>query len=387
MPLDILAVTGTRADWGLLVPVLRALRGDAAFHLRIAVTGQHLMPGSPSLDEIIENGFAADHRVDIDLSGDSNLAVTKSMGLAVIGFAELIERARPDLIVLLGDRFEIHAAATAALVAKVPVAHLSGGDVTEGAIDDAFRHGITKMAHLHFVTNTEAARRVIQLGEDPARVFNVGNPGLDRIRELEPSSKEEFFASIGLRPQRRNLLITFHPVTLADDSDRQCAAMLGALAAVAEVGMIFTGSNADPGARAIDRMIESFAADRPNAVFIPSLGFRRHASALSHVDAVVGNSSSGLTEAPSFGIATVNIGDRQKGRLRAASIIDCEPNEKDIAAAIEKALSFERAAVENPYGDGHAAERIVAVLKTIRDPASLLRKPSFHDPCAKRPSA
>jgi UDP-hydrolysing UDP-N-acetyl-D-glucosamine 2-epimerase len=386
MPLDILAVTGARADWGLLVPVLRALRSDPAFHLRLAVTGQHLMPGSPSLAEIAEDGFAIDHRLDISLTGDSTLAVTKSMGLAVIGLAELIDRARPDLIMLLGDRFEIHAAATAALVAKVPVAHLSGGDVTEGAIDDAFRHGITKMAHLHFVTNADARRRVIQLGEDPAHVFNVGNPGLDRIREIEPSSKEEFFASIGLQPQRRNLLITFHPVTLADDSDRQCAAMLDALATLGEIGMIFTGSNADPGARAIDHMTKSFAANRRNAVFIPSLGFRRYASALHHVDAVVGNSSSGLTEAPRFRIPTVNIGDRQKGRPRAASVVDCAPQAKAIAAAIGKAFALDCANVENPYGDGHAVERIVAALKTVGDPNSLLKKRFFDQPCA-RPSA
>src|SRR5262249_11315773 len=243
MPLDILAVTGTRADWGLLVPVLRAVRGDPALRLRIAVTGQHLMPGSMSLDEIQQDGFVIDHHVDMQLSGDSVLAVTKSMGLAVIGFADLINRARPDLIMLLGDRFEIHAAASAALVAKVPVAHLSGGDVTEGAMDDAFRHSITKMAHLHFVTSADSARRVLQLGEDPARVFKVGNPALDRAREIRPMAREMFFASIGLESQPHNFLITFHPVTLADDSDQQCKAMLDALAAISKVGMIFTGSN------------------------------------------------------------------------------------------------------------------------------------------------
>jgi UDP-hydrolysing UDP-N-acetyl-D-glucosamine 2-epimerase len=374
MPLDVLAVTGTRADWGLLVPVLRALRSDPAFRLRIAVTGQHLMSGSMSLDEIREDGFVIDHRIDIQLADDSPLAVTKSMGLAVIGFADLIDRARPDLILLLGDRFEIHAVASAALVAKVPVAHLSGGDLTEGAIDDAFRHGITKMAHLHFVTSTDAARRVVQLGEDPARVFNVGSPALDRIREIHPMAREAFFAWIGLEPRRRNLMITFHPITLADDSDRQCKAMLDALATIPDVGMIFTGSNADPGARAIDDMIKSFVSERQNTIFIPSLGFRRYITALSHVDAVVGNSSSGLTEAPSFGIPTVNIGNRQQGRLQAASIIDCEPTAKAIAAAIDRTLALDCSDVKNPYGDGHAAERIVAVLKGLDNPAGLIAK-------------
>src|SRR5262249_3073334 len=285
---------------------------------------------------------------------------------------------RPDLIILLGDRFEIHAAASAALVAKVPVAHLCGGEVTEGAMDDAFRHSITKMAHLHFVTNANAARRVVQLGEDPTCVFNVGNPALDRIREIRPMARETFFASIGLKPQPHNFLITFHPVTLADDSDQQCKAMLDALAAISKVGMIFTGSNSDPGARTIDKLIESFASARQNAVFVPSLGFERYFTALSHVDAVVGNSSSGLTEAPSFGIPTVNIGNRQKGRLRSASIIDCEPTAKDIAAAISRALTLDCSGVRNPYGDGYAAARIVAVLKDLKNPKKMITKTFFE---------
>ena len=379
MALDILAVTGTRADWGLLVSVLRALRADSAFHLRIAVTGQHLMPGSASLDEIAQDGFTIDHRVDISVENDLPLAVAKSMGLAIAGFAELIDHARPDLIMLLGDRFEIHAVASAALIAKVPVAHLCGGDLTEGAIDDAFRHGITKMAHLHFVTHADAARRVIQLGENPVCVFNVGSPSLDRFSEIARSTKEEFFSSIGLKPQRRNILVTFHPVTLADDSDGQCKAMLEALADIPDLGVIFTGSNADPGARSVENMIKSFAAERPNAVFIPSLGFRRYVSALAHVDAVVGNSSSGLTEAPSFGIPTINIGSRQRGRLRAASIIDCDPAHNKIAAAIEQALNLGRLDTENPYGDGHAAERIVAVLRGLDDPSTLIAKTFWQD--------
>ena len=274
MALDILAVTGTRADWGLLVPILRAVRDDAAFRLRLAATGQHLIPESASLDEIKNDGFAIDHRVDINLTEDLPLGVTKSMGLAVMGFAELFDRARPDLILLLGDRFEIHAVASAALVAKIPVAHLCGGDLTEGAIDDAFRHGITKMSHLHFVTSDDAAQRVVQLGEDPERVFTVGSPAIDRIRGIKPMPREAFFASIGLQPQPRNLMITFHPVTLADDSEEQCQAMLGALEPLSDIGMIFTGSNSDPGARTIETMVENFACARSNAVFIPSLGIR-----------------------------------------------------------------------------------------------------------------
>jgi UDP-hydrolysing UDP-N-acetyl-D-glucosamine 2-epimerase len=378
MAFDILAVTGSRADWGLLVAILRAVRDDAAFRLRLAVTGQHLMPESTSLDEIKNDGFTIDHRVNISLTDDSPLGVTKSMGLAVIGFAELFDRARPDLVLLLGDRFEIHAVASAALVAKIPVAHLCGGDLTEGAIDDALRHGITKMSHLHFVTSDDAVYRVVQLGEDPERVFAVGSPAIDRIRGIKPMPREAFFASIGLLPQPRNLMVTFHPVTLADDSKEQCQAMLGALEPLSDVGMIFSGSNSDPGAHMIETMVRNFACARPNAVFIPSLGFERYVTALRHVDAVVGNSSSGIYEAPSFGIPTVNIGNRQKGRLRAASVIDCDPTTKDIAAAIGRALTLDCSNVKNPYGDGDAAERVVGVLKGIGDPGRLIAK-TFRD--------
>jgi UDP-hydrolysing UDP-N-acetyl-D-glucosamine 2-epimerase len=378
MALEILAVTGTRADWGLLVPVIRAVRENAAFRLRLAATGQHLMPESASLEEIKNDGFAIDHRVDIKLTEDSSLGVTKSMGLAVIGFAELFDRARPDLILLLGDRFEIHAVASAAQVAKIPVAHLCGGDLTEGAIDNAFRHGITKMSHIHFVTSDDAAHRVVQLGEEPKRVFNVGSPALDRIRGIKPMPRESFFASIRLQPQPRNLIITFHPVTLADDSEEQCQALLAALEPLFDVGMIFTGSNSDPGARTIETMVRNFAWARPDAVFIPSLGFERYVTALHYVDAVVGNSSSGICEAPSFGIPTVNIGNRQKGRLRAASVIDCNANTKDIAAAVSHALKLDCSDVKNPYGDGRAVERVIAVLEGIGDPARLIAK-KFRD--------
>ena len=374
MPLSILAVTGARSDWGLLVPVLRAIRHDGAFDLRLAVTGQHLVAGSPSLEAIRADGFSADHKVDMGIDGDSAEAVTAAMAHGLAGFGALLASQRPGLMLVLGDRYETLAAVEAALVARVPVAHLCGGDVTEGAIDDAIRHAITKMAHLHFVTNADAARRVAQLGEDPARIHTVGSPGLDRIAEIEPMGREAFFAAVGLTPRARNLLVTFHPVTLADDTGRQHQALLDALADLDEVGLIFTGSNADPGARAIDARTRAFVASRDNAVFFESLGSARYFSALRHVDAVVGNSSSGLCEAPSFAVATVNIGERQDGRPRAASVIDCEPTREAIAAALQRAFGFDRAGVENPYGDGHAAPRIVAVLRKIGDPASLLRK-------------
>jgi UDP-hydrolysing UDP-N-acetyl-D-glucosamine 2-epimerase len=378
MPLSILAVTGARSDWGLLVPVLGSIRDDRAFDLRLAVTGQHLVAGSPSLEAILADGFSIDHQIDMGIDGDSAEAVTAAMARALAGFGALLASRRPDLLLVLGDRYETLAAVEAALVARVPVAHLCGGDVTEGAIDDAIRHAITKMAHLHFVTNADAARRVAQLGEDPGRIHTVGSPGLDRIAEIEPMSREAFFTAVGLTPRARNLLVTFHPVTLADDTDRQHQAMLDALTSLDEVGLIFTGSNADPGARAIDARTRAFVAARDNAVFFESLGSARYFSALRHVDAVVGNSSSGLYEAPSFEKPTVNIGERQTGRPRAASVIDCPPDTAAITAAIGRAFAMDCTGVSNPYGDGRAAERIVAVLKTIDDPAALLHK-SFRD--------
>lgn len=378
-PLHILAVTGARSDWGLLAPVLKAIRSDGAFRLTLAVTGQHLMAGSNSLGTIKAEGFDELRLVDMKITGDSALDVTAAMARGLAGVGELLAAERSDLMLLLGDRYETHAAATAALIARVPVAHLCGGDVTAGAIDDAFRHGITKMAHLHFVSNADAARRVEQLGEDPSRIHNVGSPGLDRIAELAPMSREDFFGSVGLEPRAKNLLVTFHPVTLADDSERQCRAMLEALAELEDLGIVFTGSNADPGGRAIDALLQAFVERMPSrAVFVASLGSARYFAALRHLDAVVGNSSSGLYEAPSFGVPTVNIGRRQEGRMKAASVLDCEPRKDAIRQTILRALELDCTGVTNPYGDGQAAPRIVQVLKGIDDPASLLHK-TFRD--------
>ncbi len=372
--MKILAVTGGRADWGLLVPVLGELNKDTYFDLELAVTGQHLTPGSTSFSAIVDDGFQATHRVDMLLADDTAVAVGKSMGMAIIGFADLLERERPDLMLVLGDRYEIHAAVYAALFHRIPVAHLCGGDVTEGAIDDAIRHGITKMSHLHFVTNPAAADRVAQLGEDPARIFTVGSPGLDRIRQLDLLSKEEFFASVGLKPQRRNLMVTYHPVTATGDATAECSAMLAAFATIKDTGFIISGSNSDPGGRQVDKLLVEFAKSHSAAVFVPSLGSQRYFSALSAVDMVVGNSSSGLYEAPSFRIPTVNIGDRQKGRLRASSIVDCRPTAKDIAEAIAMAFAMDCSTVKNPYGDGHSAEKIATTLRDVNAPQELLAK-------------
>ncbi|MEO1987386.1 MAG: UDP-N-acetylglucosamine 2-epimerase [Martelella sp.] len=377
--MKVLSITGTRADWGLLVPVLDALRDDSRFKLEIVATGQHLMPGSTSLAAIAADGHLAAHHVDLGLGvDDSPSALARGMGAAVAGVGTALADVRPDLVLVLGDRYEILAAVQAAVVARVPIAHMCGGDVTEGAIDDSIRHAITKLAAFHFPTNDESARRIVQMGEDPARVHNVGSTGIDRILSLEPMAREDFFASVGLVPRDKNFIITFHPATLSADAFAEAEAMLDALKDFPDAGLIFTGSNADAGARAIDALIKGYVDSREGAVFHGSLGSHRYFSALTHCDLVIGNSSSGVMEAPSFKLPTINIGDRQARRPRAASVIDCAPEPRAIADAIRTGLELDCSKVANPYGDGHSAERIVAVLTALDRPDLLTRK-SFVD--------
>ena len=384
-------VTGSRADYGLLYWPMRLLREDPDFELQTVVTGMHLAPEFGSTwRQVADDGFSIAARVEMLLSGDTSVAVTKSLGLGVIGFADALSSLAPDLMLILGDRYEILAAAQAALIAGLPVAHLCGGDLTEGAFDDAIRHAITKMSHIHFVTNVEAERRLLQMGEAPARVYRVGSPGLDHIARSEWLTREAVFEALGLWPRKRNLVVTFHPATLdAKNALGQLDALLGALddlggdvggggAGGGDVGLILTGSNADTEGRALTRRLAEFARNRDDAVFSLSLGQNLYLNALKQADAVVGNSSSGLYEAPSFRIPTVNIGDRQGGRLKAGSVIDCQPERAEILAALRKAFELDCSKVENPYGDGKSAPRIVAALKAIDDPIALVRK-GFHD--------
>lgn len=379
VPLRILGVTGTRADWGYMEPPLALLQSDPDFDVKLAVTGQHLVKdGEASLAAIKADGFSIDARVDMLLADDSRANVTRSLGMAILGFADVLERIKPDLLIVLGDRYEMLAAAEAALIARVPVAHLAGGDVSEGAFDDPIRHSITKMSHLHFVTNEESARRVRQLGEDETRIYNIGSTGLDRIRRIKPVPRDEFFGAIAMTARSSNFLVTFHPVTLEDDSEQQCTELLAALDRFGpDTGLIFTGVNADPSGRLLEVMIRDFVSRHPNAVAVSSLGSQLYFSALSYVNMVVGNSSSGLYEAPSFGIPTVNIGARQAGRLRPASVIDCAPERDAILIAINRAQGLDCSNLENPYGDGHASERILPVLKHLRNPVELLKKRFF----------
>jgi UDP-N-acetylglucosamine 2-epimerase (non-hydrolysing)/GDP/UDP-N,N'-diacetylbacillosamine 2-epimerase (hydrolysing) len=377
MARTVMVVTGSRADYGLLYWVMKAIQADPALELQVAVTGMHLSSEFGMTVSAIEaDGFPIAARVDALLSGDSAASVAKSIGMGVIGFADLFERLRPDFVLLLGDRFEILAAAQAALVARIPIVHIAGGDLTEGAFDDAIRHSITKMAHLHFVTNAAAEKRVRQLGEDSRFVFNVGSPGLDGLRRAKLLGRDELESLLGLAFRQRNLLVTFHPATLeAEQPEQELAELLLALDRLGDAfGIVFTKANADPQGRTLNRMLEAHVAARSSCRLFDTLGQQVYLSLMQQVDVVVGNSSSGLYEAPSLRKPAVNIGSRQKGRLRSASVIDCAPQAGAIERAILAALSLDCSSVVNPYGDGNSAPRIVAALKGVADPRALVQK-------------
>ncbi|WP_343517845.1 UDP-N-acetylglucosamine 2-epimerase [Sphingomonas sp.] len=380
----ICVVTGTRAEYGLMRGLIAGLRDDDAFELQLAVTGMHLSPEfGLTWREIEADGFPIDERVEILLSSDTPVGVSKAMGLGMIGFAEAFARLKPDLVVVLGDRFEILAAASAALVAGIPIAHIHGGETTEGAFDEAIRHSVTKMSHLHFTAAAPYRDRVIQLGEAPERVFLVGGLGIDAIKGLPLLDRAELEAQLDLKFGERNLMVTFHPPTLEPgETTAQMQALLDALDSLGpETHLLFTMPNADTGGRELAAMVDRFVAARDNARVFTSLGQLRYLSCMRLMDGVVGNSSSGLIETPSFGIGTVNIGDRQAGRLKAASVIDCAPQQDAIEAALERLFSddFRKglAGVENPYGTGGATTAILDVLR--RHPLSGLLKKSFHD--------
>jgi len=374
-------VTGSRAEYGLLSVVMEEIRKEPSLSLQVIATGMHLAPQfGLTWREIEADGFTIDAKVDMQLSSDTPAGVTRSLGLGVMGFADAFDRLRPDLVLVLGDRYEILAAAQSAMIAKIPVAHIAGGDVTEGAFDESIRHSITKMAHLHFVTNEVSAGRVRQLGEDPAHVYTVGSPGIDVIRKVTLLSREKLEKQIDYHFLKRNLLVTFHPATLETMPARdQFQELLKALDTLGiDTGIILTLPNADTDSRAIIEMIEDYVSTRPRTRSYPSLGQVRYLSAVAQVDAVVGNSSSGLYEVPSFKKPTVNIGDRQKGRIQASSVINCRPEAADIIRAINEAFKKDCSSTVNPYGKGDSAEKIIDALKAIPDYRTLLRKHFFE---------
>jgi GDP/UDP-N,N'-diacetylbacillosamine 2-epimerase (hydrolysing) len=379
----ICVITGTRAEYGCLRWVMEGIRETAGLKLQVIVTGMHLSPEfGLTYREIERDGFCIDRKVEMLLSSDTPTGVAKSIGLGLIGFGEVLQQLQPDLMFVLGDRFEILSAATAALVARIPVAHAHGGETTEGAFDEAIRHSITKMSHVHFVAAEEYRARVIQLGEDPQRVFLVGGLGIDNIRKLPLLDRAALETALGFKLGRRNLLVTFHPVTLEyATSAEQMTELLCALETLKDTHLIFTMPNADTGGRVLIDMVQQFVAAHANARAYTSLGQLHYLSCIRHVDGVIGNSSSGLAEVPSFAKGTVNIGDRQRGRLKAESVIDCNPVRESIAAAVQQLYSpaFQSMlkTVRNPYGEGGASERIVGILKEL--PLGSILKKSFHD--------
>lgn len=385
-PRRIAVVTATRAEYGLLRGLLTAVRADPALSLQTVVTGTHLEERfGHTVEEIRADGFAIDAEVPLGLTGDSGLDAALALARGLDGMARAFDRLRPDLVVVLGDRFEILGPVQAALLQRIPVAHIHGGELTEGVIDDAVRHAVTKMASLHCVAAEIFARRVRQLGEPPERIFVVGAPGVDAVATLEFLPRDRIAADLDLELGAPLILATYHPETLGDLPPAQAIAeLLAALDGIPEARIVFTGVNADPGHDAVSAAIAAFAEARPGRVrFRESLGQRRYLSLMRLADAVVGNSSSGIIEAPAAGVPTVNIGDRQKGRPRAASVIDCGPGRAAIAAALARALdpAFKAgiAGQALPYGGGGAATRIKDILATV-PLAGLVRKPFIDIP-------
>lgn len=376
-------VTVARSDYGIYRPILRRVVGDPDLRLHLFVTGMHLSPEFGMTIEIIrQDGFEIAERIEMLLSSDTPEGLGKSVGLGTIGFAQAYGRGRPDILLVLGDRFEMLAAAVAALPFKIPIAHIHGGESTEGLIDEAIRHSLTKMSHLHFVSTPQYARRVVQMGEDPARVLVSGAPSLDNLRDIQLLSLQELKEGHGIDLSEPTLLVTYHPVTLEYEQTAQQMDEL--LAAMGEAGFaaVFTYPNADTCDRMIIDKIGEFTARHPNATLVANLGTEGYFSAMQHAAAMAGNSSSGIIEAASFKLPVVNIGNRQRGRIHGRNVIDVECRREEILDAITRVTSADfRSGLSdliNPYGDGHAAERIIERLKDVTLDDCLLQK-RFHE--------
>ena len=366
----ICVVTGSRADYGLLYWFLKFVQKDKNLKLQLVVTGMHLLPiFGTTIKQIIKDGFKINSKVKMLLPSDTPASIAKSVGIGMIKFAEVLKNLKPDVLVVLGDRFELISATYAALIARIPIAHFHGGETTEGVIDEATRHSITKMSHIHFVANKIYKKRVIQLGENPKTVFNVGGPGIDNIKKLKLLNKKELENKLKIKFKKKNILVTFHPVTLEiSTAKRQFAELLKVLKKKKDINIIFTKPNADTEGRTIITQIEKFVREnKDRSCCFASLGQVRYLSLLKYVDGVIGNSSSGLLEVPTFKIGTINIGDRQKGRLKAISVIDCKSNYQSIIKAINKLFSknFKKKLkkTKNPYGQGGASEKAIKIIK------------------------
>lgn len=382
--MKICVATGTRAEYGLLKPLLEKLKTNTLFELQLLVTGAHLSPEfGLTYKQIEADGFSINYKVEMLLSSDTAEGITKSMGIAITGFSEAFKNLQPDLLVILGDRYEMLALASTALIFKIPIAHIHGGEITEGAYDDAIRHSITKMSHLHFVSTDEYKKRVIQLGEQPQHVFNVGAIGLDNIANLDLLTKEQLEDNLKIKFKKYNYLITFHPETLASESvESQFNKLLAALDRLEDSFFVFTKANADTNGRIINQLCEKYVQGNSNkSALFDSLGTLRYLSVMKVCDAIVGNSSSGIIEAPSLHTATINIGNRQKGRIQASSVLNCDVDSDEIYSLLKQVQlqEFKNKVknISNPYGTGNASAQIEDVLSKI-NVSSLLIK-NFYD--------
>lgn len=363
-------VTGTRAEYGLLKPLIERINNDNELELQLIATGMHLSPEfGLTYKAIEEDGYIINEKIEILLSSDTSVGISKSMGLATISFSEAFERLKPDMIIVLGDRYEIFAVCSAAVVAKIPVAHLHGGETTEGAFDEAFRHSITKMSYLHFTSTEEYRKRVIQLGENPSRVFNVGAIGVENINTLDFLKKDELEGSIDFKLDKPFGLVTFHPVTLENSTSyEQVMELFDALDSIEDMKFIITKANSDSDGRIINKAIDEYVIkNKDKVIAFVSMGYKRYLSAMKYCEMVIGNSSSGIIEAPTFKKATINIGDRQKGRTQARSVLNCNPIKGDIIESINYARSNEFKEVlkdvKNPYFNGKTSEKILFEIK------------------------
>lgn len=378
-------LTATRAEYGLLKPLIKKLSKIEEFDIRIVATGMHLSQEfGLTYKEIEQDGFIIDKKIEILLSSDTSSSVSKSMGLAMISFADYFSSLKPNLLIVLGDRYETLAVSLVAMNEKIPIAHLYGGEKTEGAIDDVIRHSITKLSYLHFTSTDEYRKRVIQLGEHPNRVFNVGALGIENILNEKLLTKKELEVSLNISLDKKYAIATFHPVTLEDKTAKaQITNLLDVCSEYENINFIFTKSNADANGRMINKILDEYEKKADNIYVFTSLGMLRYLSSLKYCSFVIGNSSSGLLEAPTFKIPTINIGDRQKGRQKASSVIDCLPDKSSIQKAIDKATENEFIDISkntvNPYGDGNSSDKIIKILKKYMLKENIDLKKSFYD--------
>lgn len=387
MKRKICVVSTSRADYGLLFWLLKEIEKSRFLELSLVLSGSHLEERLGLTYKEIERDFKHFYKVPLGLENDDETALCLAFSAGVAGFSKVLEQIKPNIMVLLGDRYEMLSAGIAGMLRAVPIAHIHGGESTQGAIDEGIRHALTKMSHIHFCATSLYKRRIIQLGENPARVYNVGGLGVENIKRLELLSKKDFENSLGFKLGKKNILVTFHPQTIEKKSaSKEFSQILNALDSLKDTHFIFTGANADNGGKIINEMAQSYCLkNQEKAIFVMSLGQLRYLSAIKHADIVLGNSSSGISEAPSLKKATINIGNRQKGRIKAPSIIDTKCDKSAILKAIKKAYSKDFQAklksVKNPYDSGFASKKIIKVLENIKLNGILKKK--FYDLDAK----